>query len=126
MSDFGRENKADALLLALLESPTIKQAAAKAGMGYATARRLLADEDVQSKLRAMREEALREAVDEAMAMARLARETLAEAMADTGASLSVRVRAAEAALAYAQRMMEMYELATRIDAIESRLAAAGR
>lgn len=126
MSDFGRENKIDALLLALLDTPTIRQAAMKAGMGYATARRLLADEDVQAKLRAMREEALREALDEAMAMARLARETLAEAMQASDAPLSVRVRAAEAALAYAQRMMELYSLAERIDAIEARLAAAGR
>lgn len=123
MSSIERESKVDGLLLALLETPTIKQAAAKAGMSYATARRLLADPAVQAKLRGMRETALREALDEAVGLARLARETLAEAMAATDAPLSVRVRAAGTALDYAQRVFEMYELAERIDALETRLAA---
>lgn len=126
MSDSEHSHKAEKLLLALFDCPTIKQAAIQAGVSYATARRMLEEPSVQARLKELRELATKEALNEAIALSRTARETLAQAMADTEAPLSVRVRAAEVALSYSYRALEQYELAERIDAIEQRLRNTAR
>lgn len=107
------------LVAALMAHDTLKDAAEAAGIPYGTARRLMRDPDVVNALAELRQEAAREAVLEAATLARLARETLPQVMEDAGASTHARVRAAEAALAYARAIDDLFDIDARLAALEA-------
>lgn len=116
------KTRADRLVKTLLEADTLKGAAEAAGIPYRTARRMMQDPDVQQALADVRQEAARESVLEAAALARLARETLRQVMDDLTAPPHARVRAAEAALAYEKAVAELFDIHHRLEAIEARLS----
>ena len=122
MGDSDRlSQKKRAFVLALLDAPTIREAAQRASIGEATAFRYLSDPAVCGEL-ADRQDALLASVTTGMVgdMA-AARACLVAAMTDPSIPPGVRVRAARAVLDVGARLLESWLLARRIAAIERRL-----
>lgn len=111
------------LIAALLTADTLKQAAQQADVPYETARRYLRDPAVVEALTERRQEVAREAVLEAASLAQLARETLRQVMQDERASTHARVRAAEAALAYARAIDDLFDVDARLATLEAEAEA---
>lgn len=114
-----KNERQERLIAALLTADTLKEAAKEAEVPYETARRYLRDPAVVEALAERRQEAAREAVLEAATLARLARETLRQVMEDETASTHARVRAAEAALAYARAIDDLFDIDARLAALEA-------
>jgi hypothetical protein len=99
MSGHGEKltRKQEQAIAALLSEPTVEEAAAEAGVGYATLRRWLKDSEFISAYRQARREVVESAMDRIRAASAQAVDTLLEVAKD-GAKDSDRVRAAIALL----------------------------
>jgi hypothetical protein len=112
-----RPNKRDALLLALLCSPNLKAAAAKAGISYATAKRYAAEVDFQQELAEAKTSAFGQALTVLQGCsARAAKTLLRNLKADKA---SDRTQAAKTLLDFAFRAWEDKELAEKVRGLES-------
>ena len=111
-----RQKKA---LSALIESPSIKQAAERAGIGYSTVRTWLKEDAV---FRAAYQTELAALVESAAAQAKRALSpalsTLREIVEDPEVSTAARISAARALLEYGIRAIEAFDLIPRLEALE--------
>lgn len=119
---FAVPDKMERLIQALMTARTLKEAAGMAGIGYSTAKRIMATPEANARLAQLRTEATKEAVLEATNLARLARETLAAVMLDERTPAYARVQAASAALNYDRAISDLFSINERLAVIEQRLA----
>jgi transposase-like protein len=116
----GLPPKQAAFLAALLTEATVSAAARKAGVSEATARRWLAQVELQRAYR----EARRQLVENSLALLQrstnAAVHTLLTLQRD-GQSEAVRLRAAQLTLDYATKAVELADLAARVEALEQLL-----
>jgi len=108
----------DRLILAMLERPTLAEAAQAAGVSEKTARRWRTMPAFQAAYRKARGEAFSQAVGRLAAMCGQAAAVLGDVMADNDAPHHARVSAAVAVLRYARDGVELDDLAQRIEQLE--------
>lgn len=107
-------------VLALLERPTVKDAAEAAGVHKATLYRWLQEEGFQAVYHGARRELLRHVAARLQQISGEAVETLREVMADRTQQGASRVGAARTVLDYAVKAAEQQEVIERLDALEGR------
>jgi len=108
-------------IAALLEFPTVREAAEAVKIGEATLFRWMQDLDFQTGYREARRRVVDEAVTRLQRSAREASETLRTVMLDTQTPASVRVSAARAILDYATKAVEFEEVERRLEVLEDTL-----
>lgn len=106
-------------LTALLEYPTVSEAAAKCGLHERTVRRYLEDSQFRQEYMAARRECVSHASARLQAATSEAVEVLREVMNDELAPANAKVRAAEGALDRAARALELEDLDARLARLES-------
>ena len=112
----GRQKKA---LSALLDAPTIKSAAAIAGVGYSTLREWLrSDEDFKAAYRGAVDEIVNDAVFEARKSISPAIAALKSILQDKSQNGAVVAQAARTLLEYGLKLTERADIAERISALE--------
>ena len=109
-------------VIALLERPTVKEAAEAAGVHKATLYRWLQEEGFQAVYHGARREVLRHVAARLQQISSEAVETLREVMADKTQQGASRVGAARTVLDYAVKATEQQEIIERLDRIEGRTA----
>jgi hypothetical protein len=109
-------------IFALLNEPTIEDAAKQVGIQRTTLWRWLQDESFRSFYMQARRLAVQRAIARTQAVTCEAVETLREVMNNPGARGSERVAAAKAILDYAFKGIELEDMAQRLEAIEATLA----
>lgn len=110
-------------LLALMHSPTIGQAAELAGISEPTIHRWLRDPAFAAAYRAARNQAVEQAIGRLQQTTSDAVSTIECVMNDPENPAGVRLRAAETVLNTALRAIELFDLETRMAALESQLEA---
>ena len=105
-------------IIALLNNPTIGEAAKAAGLGERTLTRYLADPGFRAELRKRQDQALAAATAALSGLAGDAVGTLAGVMGDGEASPAARVRAAAVILAERRKVAELDDLAERVAELE--------
>jgi hypothetical protein len=114
--------KEAAFLSCLLVEPTIRAAAAKAGLPERSAFRLFQDPDFATAYRLARREAVSHAVARLQQVSGTAVDTLAAVMDDSEAPPSARVTAATKVLEMALKAVELEDLAERVEQLEQAAA----
>lgn len=114
-------NKKAHAIAALLEKPTIKEAAAEVGIAEATIFRWLQDQDFQRTHREAKRKLVDSAITRLQRITGEAVEALREVMGDSESPASARVGAARAVLEMAIKTVEIETLEARIDALEKAL-----
>jgi transposase-like protein len=117
------ERKREQAIAALLERPTITEAAGAVGIGEKTLRRWLAEPEFKAAYRDAREQTLSMAVGRLQALLARAGEALDRAM--VCGTPSVEVRAAGIVIQEAFKGVELLDLAERVAALEKREPALG-
>lgn len=105
-------------IIALLNEPTLKAAAAKAGIGEATLWRWQQEPDFAEQYRTAKRQAVSQAVSRLQQACGEAVDTLRTIMTDDEAPPSSRVTAAKTILETAFKAFEMEELEKRIEDLE--------
>lgn len=118
--------KQEKTILALLASPTIKDAAAQVGVTEQTIHRWLKDEAFYSAYITARREAYQQGVAFAQRKVSEAMQTLCNVMNDANAKGSEKVSAAKAVMDFATRGIEIEDHEQRLKEIEAQFAAAGQ
>ena len=111
--------KQEALISALLTTPTLAEAAQIAGIGEVTAWRWLKDATFQANYREARRAVVQHAIAQVQHATGEAVETLRSVMQDPEAPASARVSAAKAILETAVKGIEIDDLEVRIAALEA-------
>jgi hypothetical protein len=111
--------KQEALISALLTTPTLADAAHTAGIGEVTAWRWLKDATFQATYRDARRAVVQHAIAQVQRATGEAVETLRSVMQDAEAPASARVSAARVVLETAVKAVEVEDLEARITAIEA-------
>ncbi len=114
----GLTTQQHAALVALLEHPTVKEAAQASGLHKATVYRWLGQPAFRSAYREARREAVARATARLQHLTGEAAEVLREVMNDPAQQGAARVGAARLVLDYAARMTEAEDLASRVEALE--------
>ncbi len=121
----GKEDFPDSLnpqqhqaVLALLEYPTVKEAASSVGIHKATLYKWLGQPGFGRAYREARREAVTRATARLQQLTGEAAEVLREVMNDKAQQGAARVGAARLVLDYAARMTEAEDLAVRVEALE--------
>ncbi|RMH31059.1 MAG: hypothetical protein D6692_00860 [Planctomycetota bacterium] len=109
-------------IVAMLSEPSIAAAAKKVGIGERTLHRWLREEPFAGEYRRARREAFGQAIALTQRSAAAAVATLLRVMHDPKATWSSRVAAATHVLKFARESIELDDLASRIDGLETRLA----
>lgn len=120
----GLQPKQEEAIIALLNQPTVKQAAAALGVGESTMHRWLDEPAFANAYRRARRQAFSVAVGLTQKYTALAVQTLAKIMTDPTAPHSAKVSAASATLKFGRESIELDDLAGRLEEVESRLSAA--
>jgi uncharacterized protein YggE len=115
-----RQEKA---IIALLNEPSTKEAAAAAGVSEVTLWRWLQDDTFRAPYMQARRLAVQRAIARTQAVTSEAVETLREVMKSSVAMPSARVAAAKAILDYAMKGIELEDHENRLAEIERKLAA---
>jgi hypothetical protein len=108
-------------IAALIEAPTIREAAGVVGIGEATLFRWLQHADFQNAYRHAKQQIVSQAISRLQKASGEAVETLREIMNDTNKPPSARVSCAKTILDMAAKALEMDNLSTRIEALEKRV-----
>lgn len=108
----------DKALAALMTSPTIKAAAAAAGVDYRTMRRYLEDPEFLAEYKMMTSEMLSDAKMRAKQLLNPALETLGDICTNKKAKETARVAAAKAILEWSTRLNELTEIMEMLEALE--------
>ena len=116
-----KRRKSEEVIAALLETPTIKAAAERAGIGEATIYRWLDDPEFEREYRRARRQAVQQAITRLQQLSGEAVETLREIMTDKAASDQARLRAAKTILDGAVDAVELEEIEERIKTLEKTL-----
>ncbi len=114
----GRVTRTGQAIAALLQHGTVEKAAEAIHISAATLWRWLQDEAFQEAYRAARREALWRTVARLQHATGAAATTLLKLMCDPSAPSASRIRAAQAVLATAYRVMEVEEFEARIQKLE--------
>ena len=109
--------RAEQIIVALLEHPTLEKAAAAAGISTVTLWQWLRKPKFQKALLRARREAYSQAVARLQQGSAAAAATLLRVMCDGVAPASTRVSAADKVLAHAAKAMENEDLAVRVAAV---------
>jgi hypothetical protein len=115
-SKFGR--KKEAAIAALLIHRSVEDAARAAGIGVTTLLRWMQIPEFDAAFRKARRAAVSQATARLQQNAGAAAATILKIMVDLSASASVRLRAADLALAYARDGIEMEDLEVRVAELE--------
>jgi hypothetical protein len=107
-------------VIALLEYPTVKEAAEAAGVHKATVYRWLQEPDFQAVYREARRESLRLATARLQQISSEAVEALREIVGDRSQQGASRVGAARCILDYAVKMTELEDFGERLARLEER------
>lgn len=110
--------KQELALQAVLSHPTLREAAAAAGVGDATLWRYMKDPEFSRRLREARREAVGHAALRLQGGAGEAVAVLRDLMTKEGAPPAARITAARTVLDYSFRVVEMDELKARLDELE--------
>ena len=110
--------KQEALISALLTTPTLTDAAQTAGIGEVTAWRWLKDPTFQAAYRDARRAVVQQAITQVQQATGEAVETLRTVMQDPEAPASAKVSAAKNILDMAVKAVELEDLEARITALE--------
>ena len=120
----GKQEKA---LAALVRSPTAKQAAEAAGIGYTSLRRWMReDEEFRNAYKAALAELLEDAHRQSSAGMGAALDTLREISEDILAGANARIAASRALLEFSLKLREAVDTEARLTAIEEKLMEADR
>jgi predicted transcriptional regulator len=115
-------NRQEKAIIALLNQPTMKEAAEAAGISEVTLWRWLQTPDFRSSYMEARRVAVQRAIARTQAATTEAVETLREVMNDQTAKGSERIAAAKAILDYALKGIELEDHEMRLQELEARLA----
>jgi hypothetical protein len=107
-------------LLCLLNEPTVKSAAEKAGVGERTLHRWLDDPAFDAAYRKARRQVFSQAVSLSQKYAALAVNCLGKMINDPSAPHSAKVQASQAMLKFSRESIELDDLAQRVATIEAR------
>jgi hypothetical protein len=110
--------KQEALISALLTTPTLAAAAQTVGIGEVTAWRWLKEPTVQAAYRDARRAVVQQAITQVQQATGEAVETLRAVMQDPEAPASARVSAARVVIETAVKAVELEDLEARITALE--------
>lgn len=110
--------KQDQAIIALLQMPTIGEAAKQAGIGEATLWRWLQLPEFQDRYRAAKRQAVAQAIARLQQASSEAVETLQRVMNDPETSASARVSAAKIVLDAALKGSELEDLSARLEQLE--------
>jgi uncharacterized protein YggE len=105
-------------IIALLSEPTLKAAAASAGISETTLWRWLRDPNFAQAYREARREAIEQATAQLQALASEAVRTLGQILRDDKAAAHVRASAAARVLTLAYKSRELDDLESRLEALE--------
>ncbi|MBP1934892.1 helix-turn-helix transcriptional regulator [Ammoniphilus resinae] len=119
-------HKQEQVIVALLNYPTIKQAADASGVGETTIYRWLRDEDFKQSYKEVRHKALGNTIARLQQVSQQAVNTLQEVMMDDTATPNSRVSAAKAVLEMAFKAYELEDLAQRVEELEKHLEEGGK
>jgi hypothetical protein len=108
-------------IIALLSEPTLKAAAASAGISETTLWRWLREPNFKIAYQRARQEALGRATTRLTALVEVAVEALGEIVADRTVSPNVRVSAASRIVEYALKAAEIEEVQARLEKLEAAL-----
>ena len=111
--------KQEALISALLTTPTLADAAHTAGIGEVTAWRWLKDATFQAAYREARRQVVQQAIVQVQQATGEAVETLRQVMQAADAPASAKVSAAKTILETAVKAVELEDLEARIVALEA-------
>ncbi len=118
------EPKQEEAIIALLNAPTVRQAAQVAGVGERTLHRwLVEDQAFIAAYREARRVVFAQAIAQTQRLLPLAVNTLGQIMADKSAPHSARVSAATAVTKFSRESIELDDLAERLAAIEQQVQA---
>ncbi len=118
-----RDRRRELAVAALLEVPTIQEAAKASGVGLTTLHRWIREDiEFQTAYREAKRRALDQAIARLAVISSQAVETLREVMGDAEAPANARVSAAKAVLDAAFKASETEDLAVRVTELE-RLAS---
>jgi uncharacterized protein YggE len=106
-------------IIALLSEPTLRAAAASAGISETTLWRWLKDPDFARAYREARREAIEQATAQLQALASEAVRTLGQILRDDKAAPHVRASAAARVLALAYKSRELDDLESRLETLEA-------
>ena len=118
--------KQAALLAALLEKPTVAEAAEAAGVSLRSAWRYLSEPDFQTEYRAARRAAVEHTIARLQADGAHAARVLREVADDAQAPASARVAAARAIIEQGLSGAKLQDLAEEVEQIKAMLAEADR
>ena len=110
--------KQEQAIIALLQMPTIGEAAKAAGIGESTLGRWLQNDEFQERYREAKRQAVAQAVTRLQQVCSEATEALRGVLNDTEAPASSRVSAAKTVLEMAIKGVELEDLAGRVDKLE--------
>jgi hypothetical protein len=108
-------------IIALLSEPTLKAAAASAGISETTLWRWLREPNFKIAYQRARQEALGRATTRLAALVEVAVEALDEIVADRAVSPNVRVSAASRIIDFALKAAEIEEVQARLEKLEAAL-----
>ncbi len=111
--------KGQQAIAALIEAPTIKEAASITGVGEATLFRWMQDSNFQSAYRDAKHRIVNHSITRLQQATGEAVETLVEIMKDDTKPASSRVACAKAILDLSVKAVELEDLAARVDALEA-------
>ena len=114
--------KQESAIIALLEQPTIQEAAAVAGVSYTTLWRWLQDPTFQGQYRKARRDAFGQATAQLQQASSAAVKALKEIIDDGEAPSSARVMAARTVLEMGLKAIEVEEIEARLIAVEQAMA----
>lgn len=121
----GLTKRQEKTIVALLNEPTIPQAAKAAGVGVRSVHRWLADPIFSRAYRTARREAFSHAIALTQRYAPVAVNVLAKIMADPTTPTHARVTAAATLLRFGREGIELDDLAGRIEALETSMLQNG-
>ena len=114
----GLSSKQRKVLMALIQSPTYKEAARIAGVGESTVQHYMMDTDFRSAYDNCMESLLQEACGQSQRSMSSALSTLWEICEDKDENSQTRVQAARAILEYGLKLTEVADLDARVSALE--------
>lgn len=109
-------------IAALIEYPTMKEAAKTVGIGEVTLFRWMQDQEFQRAYRRAKKQVVDQAISRLQQVSREAVEALRAVMNDADKPPSARVTAAKAVLDMSIKAIEIEDLEARINALEQKLS----
>ena len=121
----GINRRQEMAIIALLNEPTVRQAAKTANIPEPTVRRWLTQGAFKRAFREARREAFSQAISLTQRYAPLAVQALAKIIADEKVTASSRVQAAVAILKFSRESVELDEIVERVERLERAAEAGG-